>query len=151
MTATGHAVIGTVIASQIGDPVLAIPIALISHLAADLFPHWDPGTNRHQKSKERFLTEGFIDVVASLIITLLLVIFIFPQTDLIYAYMVVFFAQFFDWATAPYLFFKIEKPGIFKNFYNFQKNYFDNKLDKPWGIIGQVAVVTFLVLFFKFV
>jgi hypothetical protein len=56
-------------------------------------------------------------------------------------------AQLFDWLTAPYYFFKIK---IFKPFYKLQV-MFDNKLDKPWGIIGQVAIVTFLVLFFKFI
>jgi len=147
MTATGHAVIGTVIAASISNPVVAIPLALFSHLVADLFPHWDPGTNRSKKSKERFLAEGFLDVLLSLIITFLLVVFLFQETDLVYAYVIVFFAQFFDWATAPYLFFKIEKPGVFKWFYEFQKKYFDNKLDKPWGIIGQVIALVALVLF----
>jgi len=146
MTATAHAVIGTVIAASIPNPIIAIPLALASHLVADLFPHWDPGTNRQNKSKQRFFFEGFLDVAFSLIITFLLVFFLFPQTNLIYAYIIVFAAQFFDWATAPYLFFKIENPPIFKWFYTFQKKYFDNKLDKPWGIIGQVAALVALVL-----
>jgi len=34
MTATGHAIIGTVIAAKIGNPYLAIPLAIVSHLAA---------------------------------------------------------------------------------------------------------------------
>jgi hypothetical protein len=145
MTATGHAVIGVVIAATLPNPVIAVPIALGSHLLADLFPHWDAGTNRNKKSKNRFISEAAFDVVLSLVVTLLLVVFLFPQTNLLYAYMIVFFAQFFDWITAPYLFFKIEKPGIFKWFYVFQKKYFDNRLDKPWGVIGQIAVLVILV------
>ena len=150
MTATGHAVIGTVIAAQIGNPVLAIPIALASHIAADLFPHWDPGTNRHKKDHDRFLGDAVIDVTSSLIVTFFLVIFIFPKTDVIYAYLIVFAAQFFDWASAPFVFFKISNPPVFKWFYNLQKN-FDNRLDKPWGVIGQVAVLVALVVFFKII
>lgn len=144
MTATGHAIIGTVIAAKIGNPALAIPIAVASHVAADLFPHWDPGTNRDKKSYNKFFSGAVADVLSSLIITFLIIVFIFPKTDLLYAYAVVFAAQFFDWASAPYVFLKINNPPVFKWFYRFQK-HFDNRLDKPWGIIGQVAVLVALV------
>ena len=148
MTATGHAVIGTVIAATIPNPAVAIPLALASHVAADLFPHWDPGTNRDKKGHDRFFAEGVLDVVSSLVITALLILFVFPETDLFYAYLIVFASQFLDWASAPYVFFKIEKPTIFRSFYKFQKK-FDNRLDKPWGIIGQAAFLIGLVVFFK--
>lgn len=144
MTATGHAIIGTVIAAKIGNPALAIPIALTSHIAADLFPHWDPGTNRNKKTEDRFFKDGVIDVLSSFIVTFLLISFIFPQTNIIYAYIIVFSAQFFDWASAPFVFFKIKNPPIFQWFYRFQKT-FDNRMDKPWGIIGQVTVLIALV------
>ena len=71
---------------------------------------------------------------------------LFPQTNLLYAYLIVFASQFFDWASAPYVFFKIEKPTIFCSFYKLQKK-FDNRLDKPWGVIGQVAFLFGLVFF----
>ena len=145
MTATGHAVIGVAIAATISNPIIAIPVALGSHLLADLFPHWDAGTNRSKKSKDRFFVEAAADVILSLAVTFFLVIYLFPQTDLFYAYIIVFFAQFFDWITAPYLFFKIDKPGIFKWFYEFQKKHFDTRLDKPWGVIGQVALLIILL------
>lgn len=145
MTATGHAIIGTVIAAKIGNPALAIPIAVASHIAADLFPHWDPGTNRESKSYDRFFKDGVVDVLCSFLVTFLLISFIFPQTNVIYAYIVVFAAQFFDWASAPYVFFKVKNPPIFQWFYRFQKT-FDNRLDKPWGIIGQVTILIALVV-----
>lgn len=145
MTATGHAVIGVVIAAVFPSPVVAIPLALGSHVLADLFPHWDAGTNRDKKSKERFMNEAIADTIASFAITYVLVTLLFPQTNLLYAYLIVFAAQFFDWASAPYVFFKINNPPIFKWFYNLQKK-FDNRLDKPWGIIGQVAILVFLVV-----
>ena len=146
MTATGHAVIGVVIAATVPNPVLAIPLALASHVAADLFPHWDPGTNRDKKTKDRFVGEAIADVILSLAVTFFLVVYLFPQTDLLYAYLIVFAAQFFDWASAPYLFFRIKHPSVFEWFYQLQK-HFDNRLDKPWGIIGQIAVLVALVFF----
>lgn len=148
MTATGHAVIGVVIASAVSRPELAIPIALASHVAADLFPHWDPGTNRHAKNHDRFFADAVIDVVASVFITFALVIFLFPKTNLLYAYLIVFASQFLDWLTAPYLFFHIKKPAIFLWAYRFQK-LFDNQMDKPWGIIGQVGILAILVILAK--
>jgi len=145
MTATGHAVIGTVIAAQIGNPILAIPIALGSHILADMFPHWDPGVNRDKKSRNRFISEAVIDVVSGLIVTFLLVSIFFPSTDLIYAFAVVFAAQFFDWAGAPYLFLGVKNPPIFYWIYKFQKQ-FDRGEDTLFGKVGQAAAVAFLVI-----
>lgn len=145
MTATGHAVIGVAIAAVFPEPIIAIPLAVASHVAADLFPHWDAGTNRRDKSKDRFLGEAVADVVLSVIVTFLLITYIFPQTNLIYAYVIVFAAQFLDWAMAPYLFFHITKPSIFEKIYRFQKKT-NNRLDKPWGVIGQVAVLVMITV-----
>ena len=144
MTATGHAVIGTVIAVAIPNPMIGIPLAVLSHIAADLFPHWDIGTNRDKKPHDRFVVEAVGDVIVSYILPILLVVIFFPETNLIYTFAMVFAAQFFDWASAPYVFFKIRKPSIFELVYKFQKT-FDNRLDKPWGIVGQVTVLIVLI------
>lgn len=55
MTATGHAIMGTALAAAIPNPYLGIPIAILSHIACDAFPHWDTGTNmpmNNPKSKK---------------------------------------------------------------------------------------------------
>lgn len=145
MTATGHAVIGVAIAAVFPDPIIAIPIAILSHIAADAFPHWDAGTNRNKKPNNRFVNEAFIDLGLSYLLTYLLVTFLFPQTNLMYAYLIVIAAQFLDWASAPYVFLKITKPPFFYWAYLFQKK-FDNRLDKPWGVIGQISVLVVLVI-----
>lgn len=144
MTATGHAVIGVVIAAVFPNPVIGIPLALASHVAADAFPHWDIGTNRSKKPRRRFVIEAFADLGISFILPYFLIMYFFPQTNLFYAYTCVIAAQFLDWASAPWVFLKIEHPSIFKSFYMFQKK-FDNRLDKPWGIIGQVGILFLLV------
>jgi hypothetical protein len=144
MTATGHSVIGVTIAALIPNPLIAIPLAVGSHILADAFPHWDVGTNRNKKTNKRFFWEAVFDLATSYIIVPVMIYFLFPQTDIFYAYLIVIAAQFLDWASAPYVFLKISKPPIFHWFYKFQKS-FDNRLDKPWGIIGQVAVLTILV------
>ncbi len=144
MTATGHAILGTVIAAKVGNPYLAVPLAMLSHIAADAFPHWDTATNYRRKSRFRLFSDSFLDVIISLILPLLIVKFLFPTTDIIYTYAIVFVAQLFDWATAPYYFFNINLPP-FTWAYNFQK-IFDNRLDKPWGIINQVTILIIITL-----
>jgi hypothetical protein len=145
MTATGHAVIGVAIAAVFPDPIVAIPIAFLSHIAADAFPHWDAGTNRSKKPSKRFVNEAFFDLGLSYVLTFVLVTFLFPETNLLYAYAIVIAAQFLDWASAPYVFLKITKPPFFYWAYKFQKK-FDNRLDRPWGIIGQVSVLVAIIL-----
>lgn len=147
MTATGHAVIGTLIAAKFSHPALAIPLALISHLAADAFPHWDAGTNAKNKSHTRLILEAAGDVTLGFIVSFFLIVFLFPQTNLIYAFWIIIAAQFFDWITAPYYFFNIKIPP-FTWAYHFQKQ-FDNRLDKPWGIINQITILSLMLLLAK--
>lgn len=147
MTATGHAVIGTVIAAKLGNPYLAVPIALASHVAADIFPHWDSGTNGENKSHKRMFIEAGIDVIVGFIISYLIITFLFPQTNLVYAFFMIIASQSFDWISAPYYILKI-KFLPFKWFYEFQSSI-NTKLDKPWGIINQVAVLIVLIILAK--
>src|SRR3989344_3132939 len=129
MTATGHAIIGTVIAAKIGNPALAIPIALASHVAADLFPHWDEGTDGN-KTKQAIALQAVFDVLFGFGISYLIIFFLFPQTSLIYVFIMVIVSQAFDWLTAPYYLFGIK---LIKHFYQFPK-MFDNVMQATWGI-----------------
>lgn len=149
MTATGHAIIGVVIAAKIGNPYLAVPLALVSHLAADAFPHWDTGTNKKSKTRERLFIDSFIDVAISLTLPLILGPYLNPSINFIYMYIIVFAAQFFDWVTAPYVFFK-QRYAPFTWPYKFQM-VFDNRLDKPLGVIVQALILIFLVAFAKLI
>ncbi len=147
MTATGHALIGAVIAAKIGNPYLAIPIAIVSHFAADIYPHWDSGTNGSKKTKKRFLTEAVVDVLVGFVASYMLLTSFFPQTNLLYALIIVIAAQLPDWATAPYLIGIKKQPFI--SFYKFQSR-FNTRLDKPWGIITQIFAISLLILLAKF-
>ena len=147
MTATGHAVLGTIIAAKVANPYLAVPLALASHLAADAFPHWDAATNGRKKNGSRLFTDAAIDVLVSFVVSFFLLIFLFPQTNLLYGFLMVLVAQGFDWATAPYYFFGVKR-APFTWFYRLQKK-FDTPLDKPWGIISQVTVLLLLIILAK--
>lgn len=149
MTATGHALIGIALAAAIPNPWIGIPTAIISHIAADAFPHWDTGTNmpwnnpKSKKTKKRFVIESFIDLGISLVLPLILLMLLFPTVNIMYGYAMVIAAQGFDWGSAPYVFLKW-RFAPFTWFIAAQKS-FDHRLDKPWGIIGQAAIILILL------
>lgn len=145
MTATGHAVIGTVIAASISNPILAIPLAIGSHILADMTPHWDPGVNRDKKTRNRFISEAVIDVLSGLALTYLIIALFFPTVSLLYALIVAFSAQLFDWLGSPYLFWGVKNPSIFYRIYKFQKG-FDRGEDTLRGKIGQAAILAAIVI-----
>ena len=147
MTATAHALVGAVIAAKVGNPALAIPIALASHVVMDAIPHWDTGTHSKEKNKNKVLIDSAIDATVGFALSFLLIYFLFPQTSYLYAFFIIIVAQLFDWLMAPYYFFGAK---AFKTFYKFQKLY-DHKLDKPWGIITQVVFVTTTILLAKII
>lgn len=145
MTATAHAIIGTVIAAKIGNPLLALPLALASHVAADMFPHWDVGTNRRKKTKQQMRIQAAVDVIVGFILSYMLIVFFFPYTNLPYAFIMIIVAQSPDWLMAPYYFFGVKQ---FKWAYVFGKAT-NTEMDKPWGIINQVAVLILIVILAK--
>ena len=151
MTATSHAIVGTVIAAKIGNPALAIPIALCSHVVLDAIPHWDTVTNGHCKGNvtPQVFKNTTIDLLLGFVLSYFVIYFLFPQTSLLYAFFMIIIAQFFDWAMMPYYFFGIKRP-FFKAIYKFQK-LFDNELDKPWGIITQVVTVLAVLIIGKLI
>lgn len=142
MTATGHAVIGAIIAAKFGNPYVAIPLAFLSHFAADWFPHWDTATEFRKKGVKRVFIESFVDVCLGFSLSYFILTTLFPQTNLVYGFVIILVSQSPDWLMAPYFFFKIKIPP-FTWAYRMQLP-FDNSLKAPWGILTQVTV---LILF----
>lgn len=149
MTATYHAAVGATLAAAISNPIVGIPVALLSHIVCDLIPHWDVGTHMTKKKTKRIFWESLLDVVLSIIVTFFLIFYIFPNTNLFYAFFMAFTAQFFDWITAPYYILNW-KFRPFTWFYQFQSGT-NTKLDKPLGIIIPTVIVLLLIFFTKFI
>ena len=147
MTATGHAILGTVIAAKIGNPALAIPLALASHIVADLVPHWDTATHVDEKGQKRAIVDSLIDLLLGFLLSYMLILFLFPQTSLTYAFFLILVSQSPDWLMVPYRLFNINF-FLFRWSYKFQK-LFDHPLDKPWGIIYQIAVLVLVIILAK--
>lgn len=49
MTATNHAVTGAIVGLAVANPLLAIPLAFVSHFALDAIPHFDPPGNADKR------------------------------------------------------------------------------------------------------
>jgi len=75
MTATNHALTGAVIGLAIANPLLAIPLALLSHYVLDALPHYHPDTpdERLMRSKG-FMIYLAVEALLCFLIVLLLVI-----------------------------------------------------------------------------
>jgi len=147
MTATGHALVGTIIAAKIGNPALAIPIAISSHFLADALPHWDTGYAREKESKARFVTMTTIDIILGFVLSYLVIVLFFPTTSLWYAFLLIIMSQLPDWLTAPYLFLDWNF-APFTWVYKLQKR-FDSSIGLPWGFINQAVVVIALIFLCK--
>lgn len=147
MTATAHALIGVAIAAVVRDPLIAIPVALLSHVPCDLMPHWDAGTHFEKKTGGQLFGEGFIDVIISYIAAVVVLIFFFPEVSIFYGLVIAFSAQFLDWITAPYYMFHIHIQP-FTAMFRFQKkiNY---RMDKPWGVLTQASTAIILLILAK--
>lgn len=65
MLSISHAVTGAFIAVKVGNPVLAIPLILLSHYLEDAVPHWDAGTGltKGVKTPKQAFQHEIIDLV----------------------------------------------------------------------------------------
>lgn len=112
-----HAVVGSVIAAKIGNPVLAFPLAVASHFALDLVPHWNPHLNSELKTygKLTHKTVFFIclDITAAVLATGFLASTFLPNTNTFTMVMLGGLMGILpDLVEAPYFFFGVRLPLI---------------------------------------
>lgn len=146
MTATSHAVIGTFIAARFIDPFASVPIAFVSHYLTDMVPHWDSSTNRVKKSERRHLIEASADGLASAAVSGVIYYYIFGLTNFDYLYLVVFFALLPDLITV-FTRFILKKKSFLWDWNNKLQKRLNNKMQLPWGILTQIAVVGLIYIF----
>lgn len=72
MTATNHAVMGSIVAVGVANPVIGLPLALLSHFVLDALPHFGAHTVAKPGSKEFsaiLKTDAFLTVSFLLLVT----------------------------------------------------------------------------------
>ncbi|MCL5675713.1 MAG: hypothetical protein M1120_01145 [Patescibacteria group bacterium] len=139
MTSTTHSLVAVAIAAEIQQPLFAIPLAFASNFILDMVPHWDFGFGWRQKSKTKLFLEGTLDVVVSYILVTLIYFRFLSYLNPFFVFACVFASQLPDWLEIPYLLLNW-KNEPFHFFYKIQ-HFIHRKLDLPWGIVPQVAIV----------
>lgn len=142
MTATAHALIGASIAAKITNPYIGIPLAIISHFAADLVPHWDAGTNRRLKTITRLRLESAIDVLVGLAAAYIIFT---GRVDPAYLFVMIIAAQSPDWLEAPASKFGIEIPPF--TWARWLGHKLQSRMQLPWGLVTQIVIVSVIVYF----
>lgn len=147
MTATGHALIGTLIAAKFNNPYIALPLSFASHFVADMIPHWDSGTHWRKKTPERLILESIWDVLIGFGLSFILYTIILQQYNYLLLFATIVSSQLLDWMSAPYFLFHIKDPV--SRFTSKIQTSINSRLDKPWGIVTQIAtvVILYVVLF----
>lgn len=74
MTATNHALTGAVIALAVKQPVLAVPLAFVSHFVLDAIPHFGIHEDDHGKRNSHWLFRTVISIDTVLAVTMLITI-----------------------------------------------------------------------------
>lgn len=139
-----HVVVGATIATIIPNPLISLPLALVSHFITDYVPHWNPSIGTEKRKNGHVSQKTFwiivFDCVAALLVGSWLASRFMPDTSRV---ITILFACFLavapDVVEAPHFFLGWRNPWIDK-LLAFQKAHqWDLKL--PWGIVTQVFVV----------
>lgn len=147
MTATGHALIGTLIAAKVSNPFFVVIFSFFSHFAGDILPHWDSGTHARSKTKKRIRIEAAADVLVGFLLSFVLYAFFLKQNNFGLLIISILAAQALDWLSAPPFMFNMHIP-VLEQIYQIQRKL-NVKLDKPWGIVTQIgAIVAFYIVLF---
>ena len=143
-----HAATGGLLAYKIGNPFLALPLALASHFALDLLPHWNPNLTKEKKHggiKKLTLMVILLDCLTGLALGLFIAKQALP--DLKKAGIIIlgsFLGILPDLIEAPYYFFDQKIPFL-RKLVAFQGRLQWN-VSLPFGIIFQIG---YLLLLFQ--
>jgi len=146
MLSIAHGATGALIASKIPNPLISLPLIILSHYIEDRIPHWDVGqglTKKKKSKKAAFFEELLFD---------------FPLS-IIFIYFVFQVGHPFDWRIwlgwftgllpdfleFPYLFLGMKFFPI-KQLAKLHAFVHRSTPDKLWGILPQIFVILLVML-----
>ena len=156
MLETPHVAVGAAIATKVGNPYLALPLALLSHFVMDKVPHWNPHLNQDldKEGKVKRKSANFnlvlVDSVTALTLGTALASRALPESTTKAAIILAgcFLAVLPDVVEAPHYFFGIRHPWMNK-FIAWQKSI-QSDTTPFWGFITQsVAIIASLAWIFS--
>ncbi|OGM13733.1 hypothetical protein A3A76_02420 [Candidatus Woesebacteria bacterium RIFCSPLOWO2_01_FULL_39_23] len=144
MLETPHVIVGAVIASKVGNPYLAIPLAFISHFVLEKVPHWNPHLNVETVKFGKVTSQSFrlvlLDSFIALISGLTIASWSLPNaTQALTIIGASFFAVLPDLVEAPY-FFLNWKNNLIKKWIGFQKSL-QVDTTPAWGLLTQTITI----------
>lgn len=83
MTATNHALTGALIGLVIGEPLIAIPAAFVSHFICDAIPHWIPDTPPEKRLRSNTFRDYLIAEAALCFLLVLVLAVVRPENWLL--------------------------------------------------------------------
>lgn len=148
-----HAIVGAVIATKVGNPALALPLALGSHFALEFVPHWNPHLNRELKKFGKVTKQSFYFVLGDSLLALIagsfIASFALPDAKKFLIIMLgAFFAVLPDVIEAPFYFLKA-RHTFYNKYIPFKKSIQNDTTLLP-GLASQIATIIFALwwLFF---
>ncbi len=144
MLETPHVAVGAAIAVKVGNPYLALPLALLSHFILDRVPHWNPHfyteMKKYGKPSKASTTLAIVDSVAALGLGLAVAAGALPDTmkfGIIVA--ACFLSVLPDQVKTPFFFLKMARKGWLKSWVTFERSLQVDTTFWP-GITTQIIV-----------
>lgn len=144
-----HSLTGAVIAYKIGNPILAFPIALLSHFVTDLLPHWNPEIYKEKKKLGHLLAKTNLQIIIDCLVGLFVSLFVafkaLPDTG---HFLIVIGGSFFailpDLVEAPYYYLNVKSNSLLKKLIKFQGEH-QFKASFWVGMVFQILFAIFLL------
>lgn len=141
---TPHVIVGAAIATKVGNPALALPLAFASHLILEKVPHWNPHLNTEKKKYGRVTSLSTKIVITDALLSIgsgtYLASRVLPDTN---HFLVIlascFFASLPDLIEAPYFFLNFKSKFV-ERWVSFQKSL-QVDAEPPIGLLTQVITI----------
>lgn len=147
-----HVLVGAAIGVTVSNPILSLPLALLSHFATDYLPHWNPHINTEIKKYGSITKKSLLILAADSGGALILGSSIaFLKSQSLSQFLVIMacclMAVVPDVLEIPYYFFK-KKIKWMEDLIDFQRAHQWN-VPAVWGLLAQL-IVSFGALFIVF-
>ncbi|HKB88606.1 MAG TPA: hypothetical protein VKC53_03060 [Patescibacteria group bacterium] len=152
MLETPHVAVGAAIATKIPNPLIAIPLAFLSHFVLEKVPHWNPHivteTKKYGAPTQKSITIIALDVALALGTGSLIAWQALPNRGHAITIMLASFASVLpDLIESPYFFLNMRSKFL-KSWITFQKSL-QNDTTPLWGLLTQVITIAAAILWLK--
>lgn len=145
MLETPHVAVGIAIATKFPNPLISIPLSLVSHVVLDKIPHWNPHTYtetvKNGGPSQQTLTITAIDISAALSLGLYSASLALPNVNFALTILACCFASvLIDVSKYPFFLFKKTRHGIYKKWVTWERGMQVQTSSVFWGMVTQVVV-----------